>query len=94
MRDSQKRADESKRKEQLMATIMEKDVLLELVSTGLGSIHRAILRGDTTEESSQDDTDFLTELRNKLYKTSESEWDFRASVDEIKSRYAKYERAS
>lgn len=74
-----------------MATLMEKDVLLELVATGLGEIARAELRGDVTEEKSNDDRFYLVDLRKKLYSSNEKEWDFLKTANDIKNVCQKYQ---
>jgi hypothetical protein len=74
-----------------MATLMEKDVLLELVATGLAEIFRAKQRGDTTEELSNNDRHCLVNMQNRLYSSNENEWDFLKTANEIKGIYEKYE---
>lgn len=74
-----------------MATLMEKDVLLELVATGLGEIARAELREDVTEEKSNDDRFYLVDLRKKLYSSNEKEWDFLKTANDIKNVCQKYQ---
>lgn len=70
---------------------MEKDVLLELVATGLAEIFRAKQRGDTTEELSNNDRHCLVNMQNRLYSSNENEWDFLKTANEIKGIYEKYE---
>ncbi|ASM35781.1 Uncharacterised protein [Campylobacter sputorum subsp. bubulus] len=74
-----------------MATLMEKDVLLELVATGLGEISRAKQRKEITEELSDNDRFYLVDLRKKLYSSNEKEWDFLKTANDIKNVCQKYQ---
>ncbi|MSN95686.1 hypothetical protein F1B92_00475 [Campylobacter sp. FMV-PI01] len=56
---------------------MKKDVLLELVSTRLGEITRAELRGNVIANLSNPDRIYLVNMQNKLYNSKETKWDFK-----------------
>ena len=73
-----------------MATIMEKDVLIEMTMATIAKISRALDDNTTTIQASSFDNDFLWDLRDKLYASREWEWDYDktlAQIKEIGSRY-------
>lgn len=73
-----------------MATLMEKDVLIEMTMATIAKISRAIDDNTTTIEASRFDNDFLWDLREKLYASREWKWDYDntlAQIKEIGSRY-------
>ena len=81
---------ENKFKENKMATIMEKDVLIEMTMATIAKISRALDDNTTTIQASSFDNDFLWDLRDKLYASREWEWDYDktlAQIKEIGSRY-------
>ena len=67
-----------------MATLMEKDVLLELTSGAYAMITKS-------DKKEQKDIDSLLELKDTLYGTHEADIDYRKTADYIKSIKAKYE---
>lgn len=73
-----------------MATIMEKDVLIEMTMATIAKIARGINEGTTTKEESDPDHDWLWELRSKLYCSREWEWDYDATLAQIKEIGNKY----
>lgn len=81
---------ENKFKENKMATLMEKDVLIEMTMATIAKISRALDDNTTTIQASSFDNDFLWDLRDKLYASREWEWDYDktlAQIKEIGSRY-------
>ena len=73
-----------------MATLMEKDVLIEMTMATIAKISRALDDNTTTIQASSFDNDFLWDLRDKLYARREWEWDYDktlAQIKEIGSRY-------
>lgn len=73
-----------------MATLMEKDVLIEMTMATIAKISRALDDNTTTIQASSFDNDFLWDLRDKLYASREWEWDYDktlAQIKEIGSRY-------
>ncbi|MBZ7985711.1 hypothetical protein AVANS14531_05105 [Campylobacter sp. Cr9] len=67
-----------------MATIMEKDVLLEYASFGY-------LTDDETEEGEQDLIK-MHEIKEWLYSTDEEDIDFENTKEQIKNLRQKYEK--
>lgn len=81
---------ENKFEEKKMATLMEKDVLIEMTMATIAKISRALDDNTTTIQASSFDNDFLWDLRDKLYASREWEWDYDktlAQIKEIGSRY-------
>lgn len=66
-----------------MATIMEKDVLLEYASFGY-------LIDDETEEGEQD-LNKMHEIKQWLYSTDEEDIDYESTKEQIKNLRQKYE---
>lgn len=73
-----------------MATLMEKDVLIEMTMATIAKIRRAVREKSTTEEESRTDNRFLWDLRTRLYSSKESEWDYNATLAQIKEIGNKY----
>ena len=73
-----------------MATLMEKDVLIEMTMATIAKISRAIDDKTTTIEASSSDDDFLWNLRDRLYASREWEWDYEATLAQIKEISSKY----
>ena len=67
-----------------MATLMEKDVLLELTSGAYAIIVKS-------NQKEQKDIDSLLELKDNLYSTGAKDIDYRKTADFIKEIRAKYE---
>lgn len=74
-----------------MATLMEKDVLIEMTMATIAKISRAVDKGTTTLKASDADDTFLWRLRDKLYGSREREWDYDATLSKIKEIANKYE---
>lgn len=73
-----------------MATLMEKDVLIEMTMATIAKISRAIDDNTTTIEASSFDNDFLWDLRDKLYASREWEWDYDKTLAQIKKIGSRY----
>lgn len=69
-----------------MATIMEKDVLLEMAHLG-----HLLPRGNEKTEEMKNDLTVMGKLWNEIMFTSCEEIDFEGKVEEIKKLRAKYE---
>ncbi len=74
-----------------MATLMEKDVLIEMTMATIAKISRAVYKNTTTKEESKADNRWLWDLREKLYASSEREWDYDATLTQIKEIGNKYQ---
>lgn len=73
-----------------MATLMEKDVLIEMTMATIAKIRRAVREKTTTEEEGQSDNRWLWDLRDKLYNSREWEWDYDETLKLIKDIGNKY----
>lgn len=69
-----------------MATIMEKDVLLEYASVG------HLFVGERTEEM-KEDSKAMGLLYHKISTTNYQDIDYKKTIDEIKDIRAKYEKS-
>ncbi|WP_267523180.1 hypothetical protein [Campylobacter sp. MG1] len=67
-----------------MATIMEKDVLLEYASFGY------LIKNRDTKEA-QDDLNKMHEIKQWLYSTDEEDIDYESTKEKIKNLRQKYE---
>lgn len=74
-----------------MATLMEKDVLIEMTMATIAKISRAVDEKTTTKENSQDDNRWLWDLRTMLYASREWEWDYDATLAQIKEIGSRYQ---
>lgn len=72
-----------------MATLMEKDVLLEIIANGLGTISRKLNYKEHLNPNP--DCDRLIEIRNNLYRTFPPEINYQKVLSECKSIQRKYE---
>lgn len=78
-----------KKKETIMATIMEKDVLIEVVAAGIAAISR---RTNTVDEFvNNPDCQRLSELRLYLYDTAPEELDYKKILDEVQGLRKSYQ---
>ena len=67
-----------------MATPMEKDVLMEVLS----GVYVLVLRSNIDNE---EDLNKLLDLKNSIYKTQSSDIDFECSIEILKKLRTKYE---
>ena len=74
-----------------MATIMEKDVLIEVVASGLALISRKF-KYNLEYLNNNEDHNRLTEIRNYLYSTFSDEIDYEKILSECKAIKQKYQR--
>ena len=71
-----------------MATLMEKDVLIEVVAGALAIISKRL----TIDEKEQNpDRTKLIELRSNIYSSTPVQLDYQAIIDEVGSIKSKYE---
>lgn len=71
-----------------MATLMEKDVLIEVVAGALAIISKRL----TIDEKEQNpDRTKLIELRSNIYSSTPEQLDYQAIIDEVGSIKSKYE---
>ena len=73
-----------------MATLMEKDVLIEMTMATIAKISRAVFDNMITKEESRADNRWLWDLRKKLYGSREWEWDYDLTLAQIKAIGGKY----
>lgn len=67
-----------------MATPMEKDVLMEVLS----GVYVLVLRSNIDNE---EDLNKLLDLKNSIYKTQSNDIDFECSIETLKKLRTKYE---
>lgn len=67
-----------------MATLMEKDVLIELVAHTTAFIYRRVHLIDTPE------IDFLANLRDKIYSSDAQDLDYKSIVHEVNTLKDKF----
>lgn len=72
-----------------MATIMEKEVLIEVVASSLALISRKL---NYQEHLNHEDCNRLIEIRNYLYSTWPHEIDYEKILSECKAIKQKYQR--
>lgn len=73
-----------------MATIMEKDVLIEVVASGLALISRKLNYQEHLNHN--EDCNRLIEIRNYLYSTFSDDIDYEKILSECKAIKQKYQR--
>lgn len=69
-----------------MATLMEKDVLIEVVANAMATISK---RKDPTEPRNEDQL-FLSNLRDELYSKEHDKIDYQQALDKVKVIREKY----
>lgn len=75
-----------------MATIMEKDVLIEVVASGLALISRKLKYNLEYLNNNNEDNNRLIEIRNYLYSTFSDDIDYEKILSECKAIKQKYQR--
>ena len=70
----------------MMATIMQKDVLIEVVA----NTQAIISKRTPSNKPRNDDQRFLSNLRDELYSTSPDKIDYQKTLDDVKNIKDKY----